>query len=406
MERVKPRDDDAETRDEAACRKASGRGVKLGKKHGNKTDAGDKDEVSDAPAKHKKAGSKKHKRSKGGSSVSANSYDAVTNTVLGCYTDEHESSESGSSTQKGANTGSDTGRSTPTNEAAAKPQTGSGNSNWTPSEDARILSMKKGGESWANIGNAISRGKKEVQKRHKELNSENITSPSLVKKFFASSSSSRNKKKDGGASIDTADEGDIYEMTEYHAHRSNFKKKNSSTKLGKACYTSTPEDDDEHKEEYENLIRENQRRLAKLAVNDSDDDGHHHGKGKAKAKLDEDNDHDNGKGKRKGKAKLLLEEEDDEDNDDHHYANNNDNDQQQPQQQQQQQPEPVDVNATQKGCLTNIDVGILRLLNTRNQTHRWLDLQTAFFNNTGRMIDIEVLKWVIEQQQQEAGEEA
>ncbi|WYZ38920.1 hypothetical protein EsH8_III_000834 [Colletotrichum jinshuiense] len=37
--------------------------------------------------------------------------------------------------------------------------------NWTPSEDALIISMKEGGETWASIGNAINRGKNEVKKR-------------------------------------------------------------------------------------------------------------------------------------------------------------------------------------------------------------------------------------------------
>ncbi|KAJ0168687.1 hypothetical protein CTA2_1589 [Colletotrichum tanaceti] len=37
--------------------------------------------------------------------------------------------------------------------------------NWTPSEDALIISMKNGGESWASIGNAINRGRNEVRKR-------------------------------------------------------------------------------------------------------------------------------------------------------------------------------------------------------------------------------------------------
>ncbi|KAK1968429.1 hypothetical protein LY78DRAFT_701539 [Colletotrichum sublineola] len=36
---------------------------------------------------------------------------------------------------------------------------------WTPSEDALIIGMKEGGESWASIGNAINRGKNEVKKR-------------------------------------------------------------------------------------------------------------------------------------------------------------------------------------------------------------------------------------------------
>ena len=45
----------------------------------------------------------------------------------------------------------------------------SGGQVWTASEDATILGMKEGGETWANIGNAVSRSKGEVQKRFKEL---------------------------------------------------------------------------------------------------------------------------------------------------------------------------------------------------------------------------------------------
>ncbi|KAJ0388087.1 hypothetical protein COL922a_001070 [Colletotrichum nupharicola] len=37
--------------------------------------------------------------------------------------------------------------------------------NWTDSEDALIISMKEGGETWAAIGNAMNRGKNEVKKR-------------------------------------------------------------------------------------------------------------------------------------------------------------------------------------------------------------------------------------------------
>ncbi|KAH0432857.1 hypothetical protein CcaCcLH18_06141 [Colletotrichum camelliae] len=45
---------------------------------------------------------------------------------------------------------------------SAKPST---SGNWTDSEDALIISMKEGGETWAAIGNAMNRGKNEVKKR-------------------------------------------------------------------------------------------------------------------------------------------------------------------------------------------------------------------------------------------------
>ncbi|KAK3956087.1 hypothetical protein QBC32DRAFT_392624 [Pseudoneurospora amorphoporcata] len=46
---------------------------------------------------------------------------------------------------------------------------GKADDDWTPSQDAMLLGMKEGGESWANIGKAIGRNKKEVIKRHQEL---------------------------------------------------------------------------------------------------------------------------------------------------------------------------------------------------------------------------------------------
>ncbi|KAK1773324.1 hypothetical protein QBC45DRAFT_86627 [Copromyces sp. CBS 386.78] len=46
---------------------------------------------------------------------------------------------------------------------------GKADDDWTPSQDAMLLGMKEGGESWANIGKAIGRNKKEVIQRHQEL---------------------------------------------------------------------------------------------------------------------------------------------------------------------------------------------------------------------------------------------
>ncbi|KAK3373892.1 hypothetical protein B0T24DRAFT_703889 [Lasiosphaeria ovina] len=40
---------------------------------------------------------------------------------------------------------------------------------WSAADDAKVLSMKKGGSTWAEIGKSVKRGKKEVQKRHKVL---------------------------------------------------------------------------------------------------------------------------------------------------------------------------------------------------------------------------------------------
>ncbi|OLN84431.1 hypothetical protein CCHL11_08230 [Colletotrichum chlorophyti] len=47
---------------------------------------------------------------------------------------------------------------------------------WTPSEDALIISMKEGGETWASIGNAINKGKNEVKKRWHVVKAHNANS--------------------------------------------------------------------------------------------------------------------------------------------------------------------------------------------------------------------------------------
>lgn len=57
------------------------------------------------------------------------------------------------------------------NHSKSNPAT-SASGKWSPSEDAAILSMKEGGETWVAIGQAIGRGKKEVQKRWKELSTQ------------------------------------------------------------------------------------------------------------------------------------------------------------------------------------------------------------------------------------------
>lgn len=45
----------------------------------------------------------------------------------------------------------------------------SGGNDWTASQDAIILAMKQGGETWAAISGALGRGKNEVRQRWKEL---------------------------------------------------------------------------------------------------------------------------------------------------------------------------------------------------------------------------------------------
>ncbi|CCF38261.1 hypothetical protein CH063_09399 [Colletotrichum higginsianum] len=73
-----------------------------------------------------------------------------------------QSTTSGETASNEASTSGD--KSTKSGGASSSAQS-SNAGNWTPSEDALIISMKNGGESWASIGNAINRGKNEVKKR-------------------------------------------------------------------------------------------------------------------------------------------------------------------------------------------------------------------------------------------------
>ncbi|GKT49277.1 uncharacterized protein ColSpa_09458 [Colletotrichum spaethianum] len=113
--------------------------------------------------------SRNQKRGKGpatenDSGISANTSSAETSTSA----KESASSEASSaeaamaqSTTSGETTSNETSTSGDASSSAQLSNAG----NWTPSEDALIISMKEGGESWASIGNAINRGKNEVKKR-------------------------------------------------------------------------------------------------------------------------------------------------------------------------------------------------------------------------------------------------
>ncbi|KAL0944026.1 uncharacterized protein CTRU02_201913 [Colletotrichum truncatum] len=62
------------------------------------------------------------------------------------------------------------------NEDASSSAQSSNTGTWTPSEDALILSMKAGGETWTEIGKAINRGKNEVKKRWHVVKANNANS--------------------------------------------------------------------------------------------------------------------------------------------------------------------------------------------------------------------------------------
>ncbi|KAK2028523.1 hypothetical protein LX32DRAFT_694014 [Colletotrichum zoysiae] len=90
-------------------------------------------------------------------------------------TDEPPSSQANSaeaamarSTTSGETTSdesSTSGAASPAGGGVSSSAQSSDTGHWTPSEDALIISMKEGGESWASIGKAINRGKSEVKKR-------------------------------------------------------------------------------------------------------------------------------------------------------------------------------------------------------------------------------------------------
>ncbi|KAK1989404.1 hypothetical protein LZ30DRAFT_776136 [Colletotrichum cereale] len=73
-----------------------------------------------------------------------------------------QSTTSGETTSDESSTSGD---ASPESGGASSSAQSSNAGHWTPSEDALIISMKKGGESWASIGNAVNRGKNEVKKR-------------------------------------------------------------------------------------------------------------------------------------------------------------------------------------------------------------------------------------------------
>ncbi|GKT58900.1 hypothetical protein ColTof4_10099 [Colletotrichum tofieldiae] len=98
------------------------------------------------------------------SGISANTSSAGTSTSA----QESASSEARSAEAamaQSTTSGETTSNETSTSEGAPSSAQASNAGMWTPSEDALIISMKEGGESWASIGNAINRGKNEVKKR-------------------------------------------------------------------------------------------------------------------------------------------------------------------------------------------------------------------------------------------------
>ncbi|KAF6812912.1 hypothetical protein CSOJ01_04912 [Colletotrichum sojae] len=101
---------------------------------------------------------------KNGNAAESGSESAATGTTSEAASSEASSSEAASSEVASSDAAeSTTSGETLSNEASSAASSNPGS--WTDSEDALILSMKEGGETWAEIGKAINRGKNEVKKR-------------------------------------------------------------------------------------------------------------------------------------------------------------------------------------------------------------------------------------------------
>lgn len=202
-------------------------------------------------------------------------------------------------------------------------------SNWTPSQDALILSMREGGESWIDISRAISCGEREVERRWEELLDYGSTA-SLTTATAVSDGADLGAKKSEASKGKTKDD-----------------KKNT-------------------------------------------------GKGKGKGKKVKEN----GKGSTK-RAKQSG---------DNPSASRSDN-----------TPAAENINLLQHradisaailgGLYDNtfarkikpddnfslLDCRVLGLLSAKRKADRWLELQSSFYNATGRMVPLELLRYKIEE---------
>ncbi|KXH38246.1 hypothetical protein CSAL01_00122 [Colletotrichum salicis] len=110
----------------------------------------------------------KTKPSEKGKTADTESKSATEAETSSVATSEAASSEVGESPASGETASEDKSTTGDASSNSGDASTGAQSSSageWTDSEDALIISMKEGGESWASIGNAINRGKNEVKKR-------------------------------------------------------------------------------------------------------------------------------------------------------------------------------------------------------------------------------------------------
>ncbi|TDZ74213.1 hypothetical protein CTRI78_v001059 [Colletotrichum trifolii] len=89
---------------------------------------------------------------------------------------EASSDEAVASTTSGEASSNETDEASSKSAKASSSSQGSNHGNFTASEDALILSMKGGGESWAGIASVLHRGKNEIKKRWHVLKADQANS--------------------------------------------------------------------------------------------------------------------------------------------------------------------------------------------------------------------------------------
>lgn len=202
----------------------------------------------------------------------------------------------------------------------------SSSDDWTPSEDAIIISMREGGESWITIGKAISCGEKEVEQRWEELIAEE-TAPESATEASGEDRSEADDELAGGKKEETK------------KGRGTTGRGRAKRKKGKPpSYTSSSSDDGgesagEHAEPH-------QYRREEVS------------------------------------AALLGRMYDDT------FANKIQSD----------------------DNFSPLDCRVLGLLYSKREADHWLELQSAFYNATGRMVPYQLLKRKIEEAEAEAAE--
>ncbi|KAI3533562.1 hypothetical protein CSPX01_12635 [Colletotrichum filicis] len=108
---------------------------------------------------------KPNKKGKTADTESQSATEAETSSVVTSDAANSEVAESSASGETASEDKSTTDNASSKSEDASTGAQSSTTGEWTASEDALIIGMKEGGETWASIGNAINRGKNEVKKR-------------------------------------------------------------------------------------------------------------------------------------------------------------------------------------------------------------------------------------------------